>query len=56
MKTYSRREVETNLNHGEEEEATADDVNLLPMHISEGRGEGRSRSQGLNSPTTAREA
>lgn len=45
------------LNHGAEEEATADKMNLLPLHDSEGRGEGQSsRSWGLASPTTTHEA
>jgi hypothetical protein len=46
-------EAETHWNHGEEKEATADDVNLLPLHDSEGGGGGRSSwSQGLAGPTT----
>jgi hypothetical protein len=50
-------EADTHRNHGEEEEATADDMNMLPLHDSEGGGGGlSSRSQGLPGPTTACEA
>jgi hypothetical protein len=37
----------------EEKEATANNVNLLPLHDSEGGGGRSSQSQGLAGPTTA---
>jgi hypothetical protein len=36
MRMYNRGERGIHLNHGEEEEAAADDMNLLPLHDSEG--------------------